>query len=247
MSADPDTGMVTLELMDHGKRVTTVVHESALTPKVRPIDPTQTPNYYQPIDTRRFYLELKRNQDIVKDMSMARAAGAATADLIDVVGSKFNQLWKPLQLFRFGWPQRVLMDENTRALAVLGIPAFTRYYAPDYYSSAMNLAGRAGHSLTTPVRKGLTYFQKKQINGYNGLVDLSISNPALAARVGRERLPLGPGSVVDAITRPVDAAVHDLENVAAPRIPESWMHVVDKKRLAINATSPRGPSTDARR
>jgi hypothetical protein len=232
MSADPDTGMVTLELMDNGKRVTTVVHESALTPKVRPIDPTQTPNYYQPIDTRRFYLELKRNQEIVKDMSTARAAGAATADLIDVVGSKFNQLWKPLQLFRFGWPQRVLMDENTRALAVLGIPAFVRYYAPDYYSSAMNLAGRAGHSLTTPVRKGLTYFQKKQINGFNGMVDLSISNPALAARVGRERLPLGPGSVTDAITRPVDAAVHDLENVAAPRIPESWMHVVDKKRLA---------------
>jgi hypothetical protein len=232
MSADPDTGMVTLELMDHGKRVTTVVHESALTPKVRPIDPTQTPNYYQPIDTRRFYLELKRNQEIVRDMSMARAAGAATADLIDVVGSKFNQLWKPLQLFRFGWPQRVLMDENTRALAVLGIPAFTRYYAPDYYSSAMNLVGRAGHSLTAPVRKGMTYFQKKQINGYNGLVDLSISNPALAARVGRERLPLGPGPAVDAITRPVDAAIHDLENVAAPRIPESWMHVVDNKRLA---------------
>jgi hypothetical protein len=236
MSADPDTGMVTLELMDHGKRVTTVVHESALTPKVRPIDPTQTPNYYQPIDTRRFYLELKRNQDIVKDMSMARAAGAATADLIDVVGSKFNQLWKPLQLFRFGWPQRVLMDENTRALAVLGIPAFTRYYAPDYFSTGMNAAGAVGRGLMTPVRKGLTYFQKKQINGYNGLVDLSISNPALAARIGRERLPLGPGSVVDSVLRPTDAAVHDLETVAAPRIPESWMHVVDQKRLAkVNA------------
>ena len=38
----------------------------------------------------------------------------------DILATKFYSFWKPLQLWRLGWPQRVLMDEGLRAMAVFG-------------------------------------------------------------------------------------------------------------------------------
>ena len=95
---DAENKMLTLELMDGGRRTTVKVPEEALVEKARPVDPTQTPNYYQPVDTRRFYLALKRNEEILQDLSHPnlRLSEAALMDAIDKVGTVFNALWKPL-------------------------------------------------------------------------------------------------------------------------------------------------------
>ena len=212
---DPESGMVEIELMEAGGRRTTVtVHESALQPKgQKPVDPTQTPNYYQPLDTRRFYLELKRNRELIADMNLSglRTGKAMSAEVMDAVGTRFNALWKPAVLFRFGWPMRVLMDENMRALAVLGIPAFTRYYGGDY-ARAMNNAGiktaEAGR------------------NAFNAL----IHDPYVARKTGRKTMNIGPGPVAASTKRTMDPVAREEELLNAPRVPESFTPVLDNAR-----------------
>lgn len=127
--ADED-GMLTLEFRDGQKLVTAEVHESMLAPRVGPLDVTQTPNYYQPADVRRLYYEMKRHADTLKEVDALTGAGklakgvrhsAANLALInDLAATKFYSFWKPLQLWRLGWPQRVLMDEGFRAMAIFG-------------------------------------------------------------------------------------------------------------------------------
>jgi hypothetical protein len=118
-----EEGIATIELLDNtNHKVTIQVPEEALTERKVPLDPTQTPNYYQPIDTRRMFLEFKRHKDLIQtlDVGLAASGRAGLMEAVDVVGTKFNQFWKPFQLFRLGWPQRVLMDEGMRAMAVFG-------------------------------------------------------------------------------------------------------------------------------
>lgn len=211
VSRDPDNGTVTIELMDGGRRTTVTVPEEALSPKERPVDPTQTPNYYQPIDTRRFYLELKRDPEFLQNAS--QLTGAALMDMIDTVGTKFNALWKPLQLFRFGWPQRVLMDEQARALAILGIPAFARYYGSDTARSVNNAALK------------LSALDRK-------VWDSAIHGPYVKWRYGKDQTNLGPGPVTDRLRRTQDPVLRDEEILNAPKVPESLFPRTDMARLA---------------
>lgn len=44
-------------------------------------------------------------------------------ELLDV----FNRLWKPAQLLRLGWPQRVIIDEQMRIMAKLGAMTYLEY------------------------------------------------------------------------------------------------------------------------
>ncbi len=210
---DPETGMVELELMESGgRRTTVVVPKEALNPK-GPIDPTQTPNYYQPIDTRRFYLELKRNRELIRDMHFSgiRTAKAATAEIMDSIGTKFNALWKPAVLFRFGWPQRVLMDEGMRGLAILGIPAFTKYYGSDYARAANNATIKTAQAAR---------------NTLNAI----IRDPIVSWRTGRKTMNIGPGPIAQAQRRSMDPVAYDEQVLNTPRVPESFTPVLDNAR-----------------
>lgn len=119
--ADAD-GMVTLEFRDGQRLVTAEVPEGMLTPRVKPVDPTQTPNYYQPADVWRLYHEMKRHKDVLDeiDAGFFRRDFANLAEVNEILATKFYSFWKPLQLWRLGWPQRVLMDEGFRAMAIFG-------------------------------------------------------------------------------------------------------------------------------
>lgn len=124
LSRSEDGEYVDLEIMQsNGHRVTLKgVHTSALSEKQLPLDPTQTPNYYQPINHREFFIDLKHNEDLLQTLNKGRLAKteAGAAELAELIGTTFNKWWKPLQLWRLGWPQRVLMDEGLRAAAVFG-------------------------------------------------------------------------------------------------------------------------------
>lgn len=121
--SEPDEeGMVTFELMDGTKRTTVTTHESQMFVRREPVDVTQTPNYYQPVDVRALYHEMKRHEDVLRDIDagVLREGAAAIARVHDIIGTKFYNLWKPAQLWRLGWPQRVLMDEGLRAMSIFG-------------------------------------------------------------------------------------------------------------------------------
>lgn len=218
LSHNEDEGLITLELMDGGRRTTVTVPDEVLTPKVRPVDPTQTPNYYQPVDTRNFHLQLRRNEDLITLLQQSgfRYGEAALMDVVDRVGTKFNAMWKPLQLFRLGWPQRVLMDEQMRAMAVLGIDGFIRNYGPAT-GKAINNAGvkiiDASHNLLNVYRDTHTplLFGKE-------------------FKPGR-RMNIGPGPVSDALKRTMDPIARDQELMDAPKFPEALMPVLDNGRF----------------
>lgn len=46
--------------------------------------------------------------------------GAQAADITRWSLEQFNRAWKPAQLFRLGWPVRVVTDENLRSMAAIG-------------------------------------------------------------------------------------------------------------------------------
>ena len=123
VDASEDGKYLTVNLIRHGqKKETYVVPREALDTRRSPQDVTQTPNYYSPMDTRRVFLEFKRNQDVLREMnkSFLSQGQAAFMESLTHGMQKFNGLWKPLMLFRFAWPQRVLMDEAARATAIFG-------------------------------------------------------------------------------------------------------------------------------
>jgi hypothetical protein len=165
-------GMVTIEFRDGQKLVTAEVPEGMLAPRVNPVDVTQTPNYYQPADVRRLYYEMKRHQDTLAEIDAMRPQNALTgikefaahdaanlAEIHEIVGRKFYALWKPLQLWRLGWPQRVLMDEGLRALAVFG---------PMYWTS-----GPGAEAFRTVARNTPAFLRDKYRAGARGKVVLS--------------------------------------------------------------------------
>lgn len=122
VSKNDETGMYTVNLMHGRHKQTFEVPEAALEKRVAPEDITQTPNYYNPLDTRRLFHELKHDPRMLEELNagFVRDKAAALAHTAEWAGTKFNQFWKPVQLFRLGWPMRVLMDEGARATAIFG-------------------------------------------------------------------------------------------------------------------------------
>lgn len=120
---DPDTNMLTVEFLDGKRLYTSEIHKSELMPRGDvPVDPTQTPNWYKMADIRQLVIEMSRNRELLSktDAGMLRRGGAEAMKFNDVVMTGFYNMWKPLQLLRPGWPQRVLMDEAARALSIFG-------------------------------------------------------------------------------------------------------------------------------
>lgn len=208
LNRSEDGKYVTFELVDGMHRTTTTVPIEALTEKpLGPIDPTQIANYYNPMDTRRFYLELKRNSDLLDAMNKSGLSkGAArTSDVlmeqVDHWGQKFNNLWKPLTLFRLGWPVRVLMDEGLRGMAVLGPLTWLNTYGGDYLAAARN-------TLTYPLR-----------------------TTGVAKRFGVNRnLNIGDGPVMHAVRQSPDSFQRDIAVREAPHVPEAFVPRVDRER-----------------
>jgi hypothetical protein len=119
---NPDAGTINVKLMN-GRHVQEFeIPEAAIERRVAPEDVTQTPNYYNPLDTRRLFHQLKNDPHMLDELNAGflRDKKAAAVHTGEYVGNKFNEMWKPIQLFRLGWPMRVLMDEGARATAIFG-------------------------------------------------------------------------------------------------------------------------------
>jgi hypothetical protein len=140
-----DDGSVKIELMDRGHLTTMVVPKEAWAEKAihdgtRPVFEPQTPNYYNPIDAWRFHAELQSNPELLEALQAGFGSDLKAALIRggNAFGEKFNNLWKPTVLLRLGWPMRVLMDENARALAILGPMTFARHYGKAYQQAVTN-------------------------------------------------------------------------------------------------------------
>lgn len=204
VSEADDEGMVTLELMDGNVLHTVTVHKSSLVERVNPNDPTQLPNYYQPADVRRLYLEMKRHKKVLDalDSGFVSKGLAEAAEINDIIGTKFYSLWKPAQLWRLGWPQRVLMDEGLRAMAV---------YGPAYW-----LTGSGAEAITTAARNIPSWMYEK----YN----MRRTNNGLGIPNN------GPGPLRRSAVRDMDPFAADQKAVAAPQIRASEFPKINQSR-----------------
>ena len=211
VSGPDDQGMVTLELMDGTKRTTVTVHESALQKRVTPEDVTQTVNYYQPADIRRLYYELKRHPEMLAtlDKNLTAHGAAHAMALADVITTKFYSLWKPLQLWRPGWPQRVLMDEGLRAAAIFG---------PMYW-----VTGEGARALGTGAWN-LGLHSAKALTGVPGWVKAKFD-----LRSHHKWLNDGPLARYQRETP--NAVAHDIDATTAPKFPASEFPAVNKSRF----------------
>jgi len=201
-------GYVTLEFADGARRTTMRVPEHALETQSMPVDPTQTPNYYQPLNIRDIKLAIRRDHELFQELESARKnfgrqASAMAFDTIDNLGSRFNHFWKPLQLFRLGWPQRVLMDESLRGLVQLGMGPFIREYG--------------------------TAFGKASVNALNP----KLHGPVAWRSEKRAFLKGGPGPITDELGgKDFDVALHDEILDAAPVVPERFAPKINPTRAS---------------
>lgn len=201
-------GQAKIEVMDNGVKHTIYVPEESLQAYKRPVDPTQTPQYYQPMDTREVTLAIGREKKLFEELDKelkyyGRATSAATMEAINKFGTAFNALWKPLQLFRLAWPQRVLMDEWFRALAVLGVSAWARSYGPAMRVAAMNAINPTQH------------------------------NFGIADRWRRRFIKIGPGPVADDVAGRKFDLTHEEIADSAPVVPERFAPKFDGRRATV--------------
>lgn len=173
---------------------------------------TQTANYYVPLDHRRFYLAIKRDDDFLDAVhaGLLRRGSADAMRLIDQKLQTFNDLWKPWTLLRLGWPMRVLMDENARAMAILGLTTGIQKYGEAW--------GKAGINASIKVAGGFAKASK------------------FAKSLGRKTPfdvsdPIGPGVVSTLVRQSTDAGARDAELTMAPKIPESLVEPINSARL----------------
>lgn len=202
---DPDTGMLTVNLMDGRHKTTYQVHESALVERVNPEDVTQTPNYYNPLDHRRLFHQLKHDKQMLDeiDADIRERGQAAMFSVGERLATHFYEFWKPLQLFRLGWPQRVLMDEGARAMAING---------PMYW-----LTGAGAEALYHSGRN----------------VVPAVADAFSRRRHGPLGVPIGPGPVAQRAVREPDAfkRAHTVDQ--APLVPESHWPKWNKRRGGV--------------
>lgn len=203
VSKDQETGTMTVNLMHGRHKQTFEVPEAAFEKRVAPEDITQTPNYYNPLDTRRLYHELKHDPKMLEELNANFLAHgkAALADTVEWAGTKFNQFWKPIQLFRLGWPMRVLMDEGARATAIFG---------PFYW-----LTGAGADSVYTAGRNVLP----------------NTTNAIARKRRGPLGISMGDGSVTKAFKQNPNQIVRDAEVREAVQVPQSLWTKINPARL----------------
>lgn len=77
------------------------------------------------MDIELFVKFLKREQRTIREHGPEMRKSLATRtlsgnELVNEALETMNRFWKPAQLLRLGWPQRVLVDEFMRAAAVMG-------------------------------------------------------------------------------------------------------------------------------
>lgn len=216
VDAGPGDDMVKIEFMDsRQKKVTATVPKEYLVEKMaadpsKRVSVTQNPNYYNPIDHRQFYVALKQNQDVLRelDATLARRGQAAAAELFATVGTGWNNLWKPFQLFRLGWPQRVLMDEWSRGIATLGFTQFAKTYGPNTAAVAFN----AGLRMAGTPKAVVDRMRGKRLSD-------SLLNRVADPVIGKAA----------ADSSPVDIqAMMD----AAPLVPQNWAAAPNQNRLS---------------
>lgn len=205
-----DNGIAEVEVMDGGKRHTLRLPEEALTAHAHdaalPVDPTQTPNFYTPMDTRQVKLAIKRDPELWELLDSefrngSRRFAGKTMETIDKAGTAWNSLWKPLQLFRLAWPQRVLLDESFRAMAMLGVTDWSRNFFPALAAASLNAINPTLHGI----------------------------GPFLE----RRRIKIGKGPLSDEVTgRSYDVPTHELEVENAPFVPSYYEPKFNKDRAA---------------
>lgn len=210
----------TIEVVDGDRRVTMSVPEEALSRQLTteeldgnlPVDPTQLPSWYVPMNIRQMNLAIKRDPELFRELDTAaknfgrREAGNAM-ELMDLVGSKWNHIWKPLQLFRLAWPQRVLMDEAFRSMAMLGVEAWAKEFAP--------AAMKASYNAVRATSLGTVH-----------LIDKAANNP-----FAKRKVKIGPGPVADEILGKKFDLAHDLETEEAPFVPAYFSPTPNQKRM----------------
>lgn len=202
---DRQDGYVRLQFADGNKLTEMTVPEHALETQTMPVDPTQTPNYYQPLNARDLKLAIRRDHDLFTELETAsknrgRQAAALIMNGIDEMGGRWNKFWKPLQLFRLGWPQRVLMDESLRGLVILGMGPAIRAYGPAYAKAGVNAISQ--HVI-----------------------------PGVMRADRRAFLKAGPGPVTDKLSgRDYDVPLLDEIQDAAPVVPERFIPKVNATR-----------------
>lgn len=203
LSRSEDGKTVQLQLMDgRDHKITLTLPDAALVERVAPVDITQTPNYYTPVDTRQFYYELKRHKDMLQELDKGWFANssAGAMESIDTIGTVFNNLWKPAQLWRLGWPQRVLMDEGMRAMAWFG-PAYW------LFGPGADATRTAVSNIPYHIRQGMEKRRKGQV-------------------------PLGAGPVTRRQKREADPFARAEEVANAPHIPEVLWPALNADRHA---------------
>jgi hypothetical protein len=204
VARNEDTGMVTVNMIKGRHKETFEVSEAALKPRVAPEDITQTPNYYNTLDTRRLFYKVKHDHRLLQeiDAGMVKHKAAALADLGELVGTRFNEFWKPIQLFRLGWPMRVVMDEGARAMAING---------PMYW-----LTGPGAESMYQSGRNTLPIVADWLARKRTGPLGVSM---------------LGPGTVEKIVRQAPDQFARDYEALHAVQLPQSLWDKINPDRL----------------
>ena len=198
-----DGEYLTVKMMDGNQQMRTITaHKSAFDDRGRvdrPVDPTQTVDYYAPLDLQSFNKFFKEDYEVLHELhsSFLHEGTAAVAQALDKAGSAFHKYWKPLQLWRAGWPMRVLMDENARAFATLGPMHMIAEYAPTYAKATANAVIGTSRFIATHT----PYLMK-------------------AFRSERE-FPIGPGPLARAQEMDPYPFARDAAVAAAPKVPES--------------------------
>lgn len=212
-----------------------------------PVDPTQTANWYIPQNTRELFMEFKRDAEKWQALdsewrNLGRRGERFFMGGVDRFGTQFNRFWKPLQLFRVAWPMRVLMDENLRGLAVLGMMPTVKAYSSAYADAAVNAINPLQHPGTWPgvIGAAAGAAAGTAVAGPFGFVGGLAAGAGAAggatAFIRRElmtkRIRIGNGPLADQATGRTFSQVHDTAAAAAPAVPSYMAPRKMRKRTA---------------
>lgn len=207
------------------------------------VDPTQTPNFYSPLNHYRLHRAIEHDADLFRELDSAvksrgRDAAKATFEAIDKYGSAWNQFWKPFQLFRLAWPQRVIMDETLRSMALVGVSSWARNHGAAMRDASLNAINPLEHSTLTSGTAMLSgAVAGGMVGGPVGMLGGAVAGATLGHRFApssimrRRSLKIGPGPLSDEVTgRSINTAAHDKLMDETPFVPASFAPRVSRKR-----------------
>lgn len=247
--AELPNGQMQVEFTVGSRRSTVWLSKQELQARAEtgPVDPTQTANWYIPQNTRELFMEFKRDAEKWQALdsewrNLGRRGERFFMGGVDRFGTQFNRFWKPLQLFRVAWPMRVLMDENLRGLAVLGMMPTVKAYSSAYADAAVNAINPLQHPGTWPGVLGAAAGAAAgtAVAGPFGFVGGLAAGSAAAggatAFIRRElmtkRIRIGNGPLADQATGRTFSQVHDTAAAAAPAVPSYMAPRKMRKRTA---------------